>query len=584
MKTLLWKEFKEIRWLWLTVFTAILLIILFNSDDIKYGQYFGVAFFILLLYSAFLGARAFAGEREHGTFTYLHTRPLHPLITLWVKFFCGLFQNASLVLLIIISTDLGNQFYPQPDSPWIFLFYIFGIYTLCFWISMLVNDTVRAFLIGLPGTFLTFQLFIYFQRFNAYLTYHTFEIFEGGVSRYLKDGFFFLTMEIFLIGIIGVTYYSLLRKRLVWKTGFILFFPLALYSMHYSNLLFYGNILPVSSSPDIQFNVSENYRMKSFCYANGKVYGLDGNLYKNPELKVVDISNPNHPVEKTVMRFPGTIAYPYFDLENNSLYTLSHLWTGPASQEYLRTLGKNSTEWLRQHQPNNPRLDVYDIADLDHIKQIASIKFVSETARVPFYQSYDPIWIDKQFINIAYNIETASQYVDSKRGIRTSNITGGTGDYWKKCVVQIDKQSLQIVKDLDIYPNHTSGLYNMQNYPSNWAVHGDYYYTTNTQNALEINKGHRVSVIPWDWIDRSQAKASFNNMPGYYNVPTNIVIQNNRALVFYERGFIVFDITSPAKPKQLGKMTSDRLQAFTLGDGYLYTQSQARGFSIYRIP
>ena len=75
MKVLLWKEWKEISWLWLvSILSITILTPLTEGADIFFRN---IAIYFIVVYSGFIGARAFAGERTIGTLDYLYTRPAH---------------------------------------------------------------------------------------------------------------------------------------------------------------------------------------------------------------------------------------------------------------------------------------------------------------------------------------------------------------------------------------------------------------------------------------------------------------------------------------------------------------------------
>src|SRR5208283_3571829 len=90
-------------------------------------------------------------------------------------------------------------------------------------------------------------------------------------------------------------------------------------------------------------------------------------------------------------------------------------------------------------------------------------------------------------------------------------------------------------------------------YLQNFVIQGHYLYVMTSQHSLIIYditdapNPKKLSEVTWDWIDTLKEDR-------YYSRASKFIIKNNRAIVIYERGFLVFDISDPAHPKQIGKM------------------------------
>lgn len=630
INVLIWKEIMETRPIWLVAFCFIVLIPLLFSQLIDI-TYTGVALFFLLIYCPFLGARTFAGERDQGTLDYLQTRPVHPLWVLLVKYMLGLIQISTLLLIVIYfsTTDQGFQFiigkaYDKVTSPLIVSTFFISLYSFCFFVSIFVQDTVRAFLIGFPGTVIVDLVFVYINLKYQY---------GLGVSstslQLLQECFSLVNLNILLLGIIGITYYRVYYKRWVWKTGFLVFFPLAFYLMYYSNNLFYGDMNPVSTLGDFRFT-NGSYNADQIYYWNGKIFGFDflygNNNISNSSLRlnVIDVNNPQHPVGNTVMKMPPSTWLPYFDFQNNKLYTIEKIWTGPPNDNLIKSWGAQSTQRLKEHRSDRPRLVVWDISDLDHPKELARVKFVTETTSPTYTRYYEKISVDDRFINVGYTFEAGRiYYIENGRLGRkpTSIITNHFKTLNKTRVVQIDKKNFQIVNQFDekfqennwpFIPYQVYGHYEFEGsyqeiyiYDNSDSIHrpyslkfwgrqdhdslhyfvirDHYLYVRTEQHPLiiyDITDALNPKIIGetnWDWIDAFDLDRN-------YGQSSRIIIKNNRAIIMYNRGFLVFDISNPHHPKQIAKMTSDLIQTSVMNDGYLYAEGLARGFSIYRIP
>ncbi len=639
MKALIWKEIKEIWQVWLISLVNFLLFLAIakvTGFNIKILWVFPL---YLELYSGFLGARSFAGEKIGGTLDYLYNRPIHPRTLLIVKYLIGYLQICFFYYLIhyvfTVDTYIRQSYGLMLVNYDIFrhlglslsLFSLFGIYSFCFLFSMLVNDTLRALFVGFFVTCLAYFMFVkvlmgWFWQHLA-LTFNTM-IFRYPLYQYL--------IEIFILGVIGIVYYSLYRKRLIWKTGFSLLILLGISIPCTLILLSRGNISPISKNNQLG--------LREMHYFNNHIYGFGS----HGQLQGINISNPNRLEEVSLIGI---------------LTTMNSNYISKIDGQYLYAV---------EHYPSNPQLVVYKITSNNVALEIERISFQEDTSRLlalkfkeTFLDTYNYFGKDSTFSWGMSQMGKRSSYVwhtvyiyPKDNFVFLKHLVKTSEKNWKlfsqfttqhderqfdfrqyplyqEHLIQIDKKTWKITDQLDTdsnlrqkirhyldgqvvgnYSFYNAGnaieIYDVSNwkepivvseikitppYPSIDDLHynppifimkGNYLYTRTLTNPLviydlsDIKNPRKVGEAPWDWTERGERRYLWGGMD---------ILSNKRVVVSYERGVLVFDVSHPQKPLQIGKTVDGFIMDMLSDNNFLYISSQSNGlnrFEVYRIP
>lgn len=626
MKALLWKELREIWLLWLVFFCVLICISpLFLESE---GYSLVVTIFLLSIYSGFLGARAFAGEREQGNFTYLQTRPISTRTVLWIKYFIGLLQITVLLLLIIFLTQNSNGFqfifgsaHDKLSSPTLVFTCLWGLYSFCFLISIFATDTVRAFLIGFPSA-----LFIEFVVFECQRFSNPNILLDSQTLLFIQFSLVFLTLILFLVGITGIAYHSYCLKRFTWKTGFLLFFLLGFLLIHHFHNLFYGDTVPVGQTSNVDsFRFSSNVGLY---YWNHRIYKVNSsNIINMRKFLYIDVTNPATPRVRNGFNIPWNTNLL---IDKNRLYTFDY----PVKSSQAVSV-------------KDIYFKVYDLNSSDYNALIFQKQIYQYAEKIPNTYGTPYVSTKESSIFLTYYIATGKTPYGFDENGRPLADSGGYEYLYKTHVLELDKSTFKKIREFDInsigfnfssqeeftperyfcksnsslsinvydisslrqskphlsirdvydYSNHATPILVISTLHLNpnskipiyeyitFQQEGNYLYIMNHANMLEVYDLTRktnslVAKVPWNWVDMLGIQTINTNDQGLLTLD----IQDNRAFIFNKRGFMIFDISNPTKPKLLSRMMTDHIQEYTIHDNYLYATGIARHFAIYRIP
>ena len=198
MKTLFWKEWRESRVLLLV---GILLVIGLSLIPLFYGTAASFIFrgYAVVILAGFFGAEAFS--KEKGKLNFLLSFPVERKTVLSVKLFSGFLSIFILFLValvieraifytntsnLLIHPIKGRYYFPIGYSILVFLLASFILYSATFLMSILLSDTITAFLIGGLTVVTITQIFtsvsfalgfnpnVIFQSFRLILTFFLF--------------------------------------------------------------------------------------------------------------------------------------------------------------------------------------------------------------------------------------------------------------------------------------------------------------------------------------------------------------------------------------------------------------------------
>ena len=197
MKTLFWKEWRESRVLLLV---GVLLVIGLSLIPLFYGTAGSFIFrgYAVVILAGFFGAEAFS--KEKGKLNFLLSFPVERKTVLSVKLFSGFLSIFILFLVALVTEKVifyTNGFnllihpikgipFPIGYSILVFLLASFILYSATFLMSILLSNTITAFLIGgltvltITGIFtgvsfaLNFNPNVIFQSFRLILTFFLF--------------------------------------------------------------------------------------------------------------------------------------------------------------------------------------------------------------------------------------------------------------------------------------------------------------------------------------------------------------------------------------------------------------------------
>ena len=196
MKTLFWKELREGRTLLLV---GVLLVIGLSLIPLFYGTAASFIFrgYAVVILAGFFGAEAFS--KEKGKLNFLLSFPVERKTVLSVKLFSGFLSIFILFLVALVTEKVifyTNGFnlliHPIKGIPFpigyslLFLLASFILYSATFLMSILLSDTITAFLIGGLTVLTITQIFtgvsfalgfnpnVIFQSFRLILTFFLF--------------------------------------------------------------------------------------------------------------------------------------------------------------------------------------------------------------------------------------------------------------------------------------------------------------------------------------------------------------------------------------------------------------------------
>lgn len=605
LRAMIWKEFREIRWFWLGAIITLFVLTYPLQSTGEVLMEAGV--FLSLVYAGFIGSRAFAGEKEKGFYDYIISRPIPPRSFLWVKYIFGIVQLLSLLILLTILTASWNQpiylvdqFTQAFSTPVVIFTFLMGFYSICFLASIYFRDTIRALLVGFVSA-IGFGLLITILNQGS----HPSLLMDERAVLYIKDTLDFLVIHLFVIGLIGISFYSLYRKRVVWKTGFTSFIPMGIGLMVYSHFLYYGNLQPIGINNEVNFNNGNEYGLNTLYYSQGKVYGFQILPKVNiPELTSIDIAHPDHPVVSQRTKLPYVSYHARFD--DNKLYVVEY--HGPTNTMDL----------------NNIYLSSYSLSP--KISLVQSVPLFQGKEERPNVIYYPYIFPKGDYLYLVYGIDTS---------IPANGKSYSTAPL-KQHVLKIDKQTLHLVEQFDaegnysipnlflsdkpqefrleFYSNSTSSgvrvfstlnketsipdntfqMYynsprNLESQRSDWVfssrLKGKYLYTSTIKHILEIYDVTRKDKPLLGTVDRNfMDQTSITSMNNSIYFDNAIQFHNNRAIIQSNRGFYIVDISNLEHPKLLKRMTSDHVQLMALHDDYLYTTGVAYPFAVYKLP
>lgn|GEM_PF-3536588 len=155
---LCWKEFRMFWPLWLLVGGCAVgfqwLLLETVREDVRTGMLSAIAFGWVALYACAVGAAAFAGERENGTFLWLDTIPMSRG-TVWTgKIVFGLATTLALALVLIVCAAVGTETRDKIHYPMGLIFASVGVVVFeafawsLFW-SALLNNVLMAAVLSL---------------------------------------------------------------------------------------------------------------------------------------------------------------------------------------------------------------------------------------------------------------------------------------------------------------------------------------------------------------------------------------------------------------------------------------------------
>lgn len=393
-----------------------------------------------------------------------------------------------------------------------------------------------------------------------------------------------------VFGILGLAYYWRYYKHFVWKTSYSALLPLPILFLLSTNSIFYGTVQPLTSNRGIKL---EGDRPSLW---NGNIYEFQYNgTEKLFQTNIKDLLNP---VQKPILSLPGHTSQ--YGIHKNLLYAYEKI-------------------------NNQSQLIIYDLNSTDTPQELHRLTFSGDTM---FNGYIRPMGDD---IGLMYSIPTGSQYVYLDKNNQPTTKDKSTLSYtqflFKRYFVRINLASGNIIGQYDMetsqsyryylfdpiygdYGYHvtTTGIWS---YPvSDWkspnptqilstpdnnfifAIEKNYLFKTSNEHALEIydisniQKPSLVGALNWDYLESLDLPKKFSDFANWnYYYPTGkILISGQRAIVIYNRGFMVIDISNPASPRLISKMNSDKVDNAIADNGYLFANGILKGFSVYKLP
>ncbi len=572
VKYLVWKEIREI-WIAFAIVIAVpVLIALFLGVNTVYIL---SAAFLGFLFTGFLGGRSFASETENQTLDYLSTRPLHPRILFLVKYLTG--YGLSMIMLcvyigICLLSDEHNAFnlklgaatgaYPA------FVLTLFYSISLIF--SFMTKDTLRSSLLGFGGLSIMSSLLAtttyLFPDAGLYLE-KDFMI----VEAYLyKSVFYYLVFFIFTMGIVGVVYYSWLKKRLEWKNGFMTMIPASLVFLALFNANYFGDMRPAS--------VYTEYRIVTNNCWNQRIYDASSNL-TTTIVRYMDTADAN---KYKITTMNPKLEAGFIEFDKNYLYGFKRV-EGKAEGEIIKyDLSQDSTvqEVRRVALPpvHATALSLKTVAGSVHLysKDNELYAFLSLPEKELYYGSDGrQIMEDKpmkyQYKQFEYKRWCAVYNKDTlalKEFIPLDSMMNITpwvyGASYQQYAFGIEDE--RHYSWLNLYDasdwKHPRLLKKITKFGSRdlaWmlnqeiAVRGNYLYTSLDKKALRVYdlrtlpELKEVSSVAYGFADR----AVDDNGP--FMSWRHLIVNDSDAIIINKRGLLRIDISNPAKPKIIGR-------------------------------
>ncbi len=600
MKALIWKELKEMRWGWLSMLGFLIILIPFTGrgDDIVYPLLAGIS---VLLYSWYLGARSFSIEYTHQTMEYLQTRPIHPSRILLVKYVSGIVQIFLLLLLgSLIATYLteGKSGVLISDyisfltnfSFWALVMAIFIQYSIFFLCSLICKDTLRSLLIGfLFQVILNILVYVFYFSKNTKILAPF--LIDSSYLSLITGIYQLVCIEIFIISLLGIIFYWIYYRRFIWKTSYWVLILLSIFFMVIVSPLINGRINSIYETDEYKLSGDDLHVVGKYLY----YFKWDRT---KEQLIGVNIDNPLKPEMKIVGMIPNDYGWPRFE------------------GKYIYCLQKNQ---------NKQEFVVYDFTTTVKPVEIKRLLVSEDTG------SFSNTESKGEYVYLNYSQRTGIIYQDKFNHPTSKEKSSYPNNVflYRYHLIQISKKTWEIVnqydinsvqnrryysfwidtayqniyyhrtlKGIEIYPladflNSTNPVARI-NFPDSnfiFTVQDHYLYLASSRKALEIydisnmNNPRKISSVDWDWVEKMDSPKKLCDPKYFYSLPyAHIVLTPTRAMVFYNRGFSVFDITYPQKPLLLGKMNTDIIRTVAHDEHYLYTSGALRDFAIYRIP
>lgn len=572
VKYLVWKELRE-TWIAFAIVIAVpVLIALFLGVD---TVYIISAAFLGFLFTGFLGGRSFASETENQTLDYLSTRPFHPRTLFLVKYLTG--YGLSMIMLCVyigiallsgkhnafgIKSGVAIGAFPA------FVLTLFYSISLVF--SFLTKDTLRSSLLGFGG----FSIMSSLLALASYLFPDAGFYLEKDfmiVEAYLyKSFFYYLVFFIITMGIVGVVYYSWLKKRLDWKNGYMTMIPTSLVFLALFNANYFGSMRPDSI-------YTENTILTNNCW-NQRIYEASSNL-TTTTVRYMDIADANK-YKITIMS--PKIEAGFVEVDKNYLYGFKRV-EGKAEGEIIKyDLSQDSTvqEVKRVTLPPVPATalslktaagSVYLYSKDNELYVILSLPekelyYGSDGRQImedkPMKYQY------KQFEYkrwcAVYNKDTLALKeftpLDSTMnlnpwvyGVSYHQYAFGIEDErhysWLNLYDVSDWKHPRLLKKITKFGSRDFAWKLNQEI----AVRGNYLYTSLDEKALRVYdlrtlpELKEVSSVAYGFADR----AVDDNGP--FMSWRHLIVNDSDAIIINKRGLLRIDISNPAKPKIIGR-------------------------------
>ena len=286
-RRMLWKEAREILPSFGIVILIFTILRLIPHDQ---GITIFLSFILVFLYGAFLGAKAFSGEKTHNTYNYLLTCPLKSNTILLNKYFSGL----GFILLLIGFAFLSIGNIPlELITTLIFPLLLMGvIYSFSFLVSIFLQDTFRSTLFRLVACFLsgTISFLVYYLRATHF---PQIDNSHRMVVYIVSETILIFLFCVIILGIIGIGFSSYRRKQFHWRNGFSGIIIVSLFLIYAGDRTIFGNLTPLNSS---FLPVSSNDNIHVWKNTIYRSINTESGRYPNKfTIQAVDYSNPSKP-------------------------------------------------------------------------------------------------------------------------------------------------------------------------------------------------------------------------------------------------------------------------------------------------
>ena len=590
-------EKKEIRetWKWFAGSLVGLLIIgfIFGKMDMRV-YYAGMGMLYICFYAIFLGARAYAGERENHTFDYLSIRPIEPKTILGVKYKNGFIQILILTFIVTLWSN-GTMDYLQSKmdlSPFLNFSITLWLFSFSFLVSLVTRDTIRAALIGFTGGVITLSgAFIFFIP----------KPFARGMDYYYI--YVFIVLLVFIYGMIGLLHESIQRKHLIWKSRYLGMILCSISFYFYGQPCFYGSLKPTNTIPNIMDprRYSETLTNKEHQWV--VISDSHSSKYRW-NVSMIDISNPLNPV----------LLKPHFNIKGYFQYHFCN----------------NTTMITMEEDNTGTQVVMYDFSDFAHPRETYR-KMLSTDTEITYYFAYhtrNVAYFHEQYRDYSKKYDELLKQITAEAKLKSLKLSKGEinsqlnsrlhfgdvrinlNDYKdiqhikrEKINQEIDgiwyssdrlkenyllsyedrysqsgKNSIYDISD----ENHPRLVYQTQfNRADGWhwnnhylwgqwwsgmTAQGNYLYGSNRKHLLSIydiqniQNPKRISSIAWSMLDDYAFTGSYRS--------DRFTIHNNLLVIQYVRGFAFVDISNPKKPVLIGKYNVQTDDGFLQGNYY----------------